>query len=222
MASTPISALRYRSAVLQNREIATGTIELELTRGGFLFRAGDEIVIHGRSQPEDRTYSLLSGENDESLKLLIRIIPSGITSPRLALLQPGDKLEFTGPTGSFQLRDPERPLWFIATGTGIAPLLSFLRTRPDLRPTVLHGARTHGELYYRDEIEARSEAYHPCVSREHSAPRRVTDALNSLTPPREADIYLCGGQPMINAVHTILDEKQISSDRIVTEPYFFW
>lgn len=222
MASIPVSALRYRSNVIHNVEVADGTFELEMSRGGFLYRAGDEIVMHGRSQPEDRTYSLVSGENDPSLKLLIRVIPDGITSPLLAALKPGDKPEFTGPTGSFQLRDPGRPLWFIGTGTGIAPLLSFLRTRHDLRPTVLHGVRTSAELYYRAEIETRSAAYQPCLSREGGQPRRVTDALKELAPPPEADIYLCGGQPMIQAVRAILLEKNTPPDRIITEPYFFW
>ncbi|MCZ7591489.1 MAG: FAD-dependent oxidoreductase [Kiritimatiellae bacterium] len=222
MAALPISALRYRSSVLQNQTIAPGAFELEMTRGGFLYRPGDEIVIHGRSQPEDRTYSVVSGENDPTIKLLIRIIPEGITSPLLALLKPKDTVEFTGPTGSFQLREPDRPLWFIATGTGIAPLLSFLRTHPNMRPTVLHGVRTGEELYYRDEVEQRSAAYYPCLSREGEHPQRVTDALKELAPPADADIYLCGGQPMINSVRTILLEKNIASDRIITEPYFFW
>lgn len=222
MSLLPQDALRHRSRVLANLELAPGTHELELARGGFLFRAGDEIVIHGRTQPEDRTYSLVSGEEDRSLKLLIRVIPDGVTSPRLAAHAPGDTVEFTGPTGSFHLRAPDRPFWFIASGTGIAPLISFLRTNSTLRPTVLHGVRTTAELYYRAELESRAALYCPCVTREGAQRQRVTDALKTMTPPPEADFYLCGGQPMIHDIRAILLAKDVPPDRIFTEPYFFW
>lgn len=217
-----MSLPRHRSTVLRNRELATGTYELELSRGNFQFRAGEEIILHGEQPEQDRTYSLASGEQDQALKLLIRVIPDGVASPRWARLQPGGTVEFTGPTGSFILREPIQSFWFIATGTGIAPLLSYLRTDPTLRPVVLHGVRNRDELYYRTEIEARCAAYHPCVSRDPEYPLRVTDVLAEHILPPETDFYLCGGQPMIRDARAILLERGVAADRIRTEAYFFW
>ena len=38
----------------------------------------------------------------------------------------GDKISFNGPLGSFYLRKIERPVLFLAGGTGLAPFLSML------------------------------------------------------------------------------------------------
>ena len=42
--------------------------------------------------------------------------------------QVGAPLEFTGPLGSFYLREIRRPLLFLAGGTGLAPFLAMLET----------------------------------------------------------------------------------------------
>jgi ferredoxin/flavodoxin---NADP+ reductase len=214
---------RFQASVIRNTPLAPGTHELEFERGEFRFRAGEEIIVHGPRADQDRTYSLASGESEPTLKLLIREIPDGAVSPQLARLPAGAVLDYSGPTGSFVLRDPARPLWFIATGTGIAPLLSYLRSEPGLRPVVLHGVQRAAERYAMAEILERAEAYHSCLSRDPEHPvRRVTDALAELALPPHADYYLCGGQPMIRDARAILLSRGIDAARILAEPYFFW
>jgi len=211
----------HQARLLENRLLAPGAHELVFTRGDFRFRAGEEIQLHGREPADDRTYSLAGGEQEPVLRIIFRVIPAGAVTPRLAALEPGAGLAFTGPFGSFTLRDPTRPLWFIATGTGLAPLLSFVRTRADLRPTVLHGVRAEAELYARSELEKRCAAYHPCVS-QGSTPRHVTDVLPLLAWPDDAHFYLCGRNDMITAVQHHLRARGVTADRIFHEPYFFW
>lgn len=209
--------------VLANRRVCEGTIELEIERGAFRFVAGQEIILHGEVAEEDRTYSIASGEHDATMKLLVRIIPDGAVSTRLARMRPRDSVRFSGPTGSFTLRDPATPCWFIATGTGIAPLVSFIRTQPALRPVVLHGVRHESELYARALIESSSERYEPCISRPGAgAGRRVTDALRTMTPDPAAHYYLCGGNPMIREVRALLLAGGVAADRIFGEAYYFW
>lgn len=217
-----MNTARRQTHVLANRRLAPGTCELEIERGDFQFRAGEELILHGAQPEDDRTYSIASGEEDPTLKLLVRIIPAGRVSPRLAALRQGDTIAFTGPTGSFVLRDEHRPLVFIATGTGIAPLLSFLRTKPQLRPTVLHGVRDPAELYARAAVEPRCAAYLPCVSRDPQRPRRVTDVLPHLALNPQADYYLCGGHPMIRDARALLLARGIPAERIRAEAYFYW
>ena len=213
---------RHRARIRENRVLAPGSHELVFERGAFAFRAGEEIQVHGRDPAEDRTYSLAGGEAEEVLRILFRVIPEGLVTPRLAALDAGDELVFTGPFGNFTLREQDRPLWFVATGTGIAPLLSFMRTHAHLRPTVLHGVRTEAELYARAEIEPRCAAYHPCVSQGASLRRRVTDVLQLLAWPHDAHFYLCGRNDMITAVQQHLRARGVPADRIFHEPYFFW
>lgn len=213
---------RLQARVLNISTMAPGTISLEIERAGLEFFAGQEIVIHVGDPPEDRSYSIASGERDENLCLLIRVIPDGLVSPRLAALQPGDIVSFSGPTGSFTLRDPQAPCLLIATGTGIAPFRSFLRTYPELRPIVLHGVRTPVELYWRSEFEPRCAVYMPCISRWPDRPMRVTDALEQISIPLGAHIYICGGHPMIRAAREILLRRGVPPGSIFTEAYFYW
>lgn len=218
-----MNAPRHGSRVIENRTLAPGSHELVLERpASFAFRAGEEIQVHGAEPADDRTYSLAGGEREGVLRIIFRVIPDGLVTPRLARMKAGDPIDFTGPFGSFTLRDAERPLWFVATGTGIAPLLSFLRTHAPLRPTVLHGVRTEAELYGRDEIEPRCAAYHPCVTRGAGPAMRVTDLLPRLHPPPDVQVYLCGRNEMIQHAQAALRAHGLPADQIFHEPYFFW
>lgn len=214
---------RHESRVLRQECLAPGAYELVLDRCGMDFAAGKEIQVHGADHTEDRSYSIASSEADPELKLLYRVVEKGILTPKLEALQPGDPLAFTGPFGSFVLRDAERPMLFIATGTGIAPALSFLRTHPDMQATILHGVRTVEDLFYREELERTD--YHPCISGD--APDeyfrgRVTDHIKSMAIPDDAHIYLCGANPMILAVHKYLCAEGVEESRIFSEAYYFW
>ena len=90
------------------------------------------------SDPEDpvaarfirRAYSVASSSKQrEHFELFLALVPSGEITPRL--LPPGDRL-WLGPkvTGMFTLREapPEQNIVTVATGTGLAPYMSMLRT----------------------------------------------------------------------------------------------
>ena len=211
--------------VLENRVLAPGSHELILERGDISFRAGEEIEVQGPDPTGRRTYSLSGGEREAALRILFRVIPDGVLSPRLARLGPGDNVDFTGPFGSFILHAPPRPLCFVATGTGIAPLLSYIRTHPDARPTVLHGVRRESDLYARAEVESHGARYLPCVSGERCARAhngRVTDLLHGLDLPADTGIYLCGSNAMIRDARELLRQRGWPTQLISAEPYYFW
>ncbi|MCG2907100.1 benzoate 1,2-dioxygenase electron transfer component BenC, partial [Escherichia coli] len=59
---------------------------------------------------------------------VVRNVPQGKMSEYLSVqAKAGDKMSFTGPFGSFYLRDVKRPVLMLAGGTGIAPFLSMLQ-----------------------------------------------------------------------------------------------
>jgi ferredoxin--NADP+ reductase len=100
-------------------------------------------------------------------------VPEGPLSPRLARLKAGDALYVApNPAGFLVLREvPEADtLWLVATGTGIAPFLSILRTdepwRRFKRVVVVHAVRQARELTYREVIAATPANYVTFVSRE--------------------------------------------------------
>lgn len=213
---------RVRGRVVDQHRISPDGYHLILERDEVAVEAGRLITIHGRSIVEDRSYTVVSGEQDEHIEVLYRLIATGVLTPQLAALQAGSELEWSGPYGQFVLRDPARPLWFIATGTGIAPCRAYIRTVPDLDLTVFHGVRYAAELYFREELS--SYHYRPCLSAEkapdcHSG--RVTSLLKDVDCPLTADYYLCGAYEMIYEVQDLLLDKGVSPDHIFTEGYYY-
>ncbi len=71
-------------------------------------------------------YSICSGEQDEEVWILYNVIEEGYLTPRLSDLEPGDTLWITEPRGEFICN--EEPAVWIASGTGIAPFYSMLRS----------------------------------------------------------------------------------------------
>ena len=76
---------------------------------------------------QKRSYSFSSPPGSHEVSFLIRDIPAGRMSTYLReQAKVGAQLEFTGPSGTFYLRDINRPVLLLAGGTGLAPFLSML------------------------------------------------------------------------------------------------
>ena len=213
---------RRQARIIHVEQVSPTGFEIQFERDGLAFRAGQEITIHGPDASFDRTYSIASGEDDSELRILFRLIPDGKLTPLLSRQLPGDVIEYTGAFGSFTIRDPGRPVLFVATGTGIAPCRGFARTHPQLDLTILHGVRTGDDLFYRNELS--TFAYHPCLSRdmESGFRGRVTDLLATIPLEKKQHCYLCGSNAMITDAHRILKSRGMSDGAIFSEPYFFW
>ena len=212
---------RHRSRVVALRRTSPSACELTFERNGFEFQAGRLITVHGREPSHDRSYTIASGEQDEHLQILIRVIPNGKLTPVLARLKPGDPLEFSGPFGEFVIRDIAKPLLFVATGTGVAPCRSYVRTHPDLKLTLVHGVRAAEDLFYREQFE--SYPYFPCVSRETGTGfhGRVTSFFESFAFDRDSHFHLCGANEMIFDMQVLLRKLGVDDFHIFTEAYYY-
>lgn len=194
---------------------------LRLERPEWFWRAGQLVGILGENRLDQRDYTIASGENDSTLDVIYRVIPHGALTPFLAERRVGEVLHVEGPYGRFTLRDLSRPLLFCATGTGIAPCRTFLRTHPGLDLDLFHGVRSPADLYFREEWS--SIRYHPFCSREplDGVTARLTDALRDHTPAPGAQAYLCGGNEMIYEAGDILKDKGMRPEDIFVEPYYY-
>ena len=90
------------------------------------FLPGQYVNIAVPGSSGHRSYSFSTAPGERSLGFLIKKIPDGLMSGWLTRARPGDRLELTGPMGSFYLRGGDGPLLFLAGGTGLAPFLSML------------------------------------------------------------------------------------------------
>jgi ferredoxin--NADP+ reductase len=180
-----------------------------------------------------RAYSIVSSpvENDH-LEFYLVLIGNGTLTPRLFNLHPGDRLWLSPKIiGTFVLsRAPEHVnLVFVATGTGIAPYVSMLRTilgpKTSRRIALFHGVRISQDLGYMKEMLALQRvfpnfSYVPTISRPQSevAPWKgrtgyVQDVWQSgvlmerwgFSPtPADTHFFLCGSPGMIESMLKVL------------------
>lgn len=201
------------------------------------FKAGQFVSFE---VPEARTgrmvtrpYSIASAPNSpHKISLLLNFVPGGPGSAYLFGLKKGDRTMFTGPAGNFYLRDdPARDLFFVATGTGIAPIRSMLlanaeKPKPN-RATLYWGLRSERDLYYRDELTSLSMR-HPGISFTItlSQPQsdwagvtgRVTRLVDRLKEVNNLAVYLCGNSGMIKEVTSLIQAKGLCP--IYREKYY--
>lgn len=117
-----------------------------------------------------RSYSLANPPHDDALlELHIRHAPGGLFSDRVfAALKERDILRLKGPLGSFFIREEsDKPMIFVAGGTGFAPVKSMLEhafaAHLDRQMVLYWGVRTLKDLYM-PELPQRWLAEHPNFS----------------------------------------------------------
>jgi ferredoxin--NADP+ reductase/benzoate/toluate 1,2-dioxygenase reductase subunit len=209
--------------ILQIRFLTENTFVLRIDRGNMEFKSGQHIIAGLKGELDQREYTVYSGEKDDYLEILVREVPFGNVSLRLKSCKPGQLLQVNGPFGSFGLEKFDmfsRKLVFIASGTGISPFHSFVKSYPGLDYTLFHGVRYSNEAYDREDYDPLR--YFLCTSKdtkgEHKG--RVTRFLPAYPVDGDMLFYLCGNNNMIYEADHILRGKGVSAENIFTEVYF--
>jgi CDP-4-dehydro-6-deoxyglucose reductase len=103
-----------------------------------------------------RSFSMANPpHDDEFLQLHVRHVPGGtFTDHVFGALKERDILRFEGPLGSFFLQESTKPIVFVASGTGFAPIKAIvedaLKKGIDRPMTLYWGARRPKDLYLND------------------------------------------------------------------------
>lgn len=175
------------------------------------FLPGQYINIDVPGSAASRPYSFTTAPGENHLGFLIRKLPAGLMSNWLNHAKPGDRVTATGPLGSFYLRNTDRPLLFLAGGTGLAPFLSMLEMLAAKQPGqpihLVYGVTRDEDLVLVDVLESYANRL-PAFSfttvvadKDSQHPRKgwVTDHMPTELLSSETDIYLCGPPPMVDA-----------------------
>ena len=249
-AVAPLATPQLNAVVLQREEVASGLAILRIAPREWAlpaFKPGQyaTLGLPGAaprvefSDPDDppvdphklirRAYSVASSSAEgEYLEFYVTLVRSGSLTPRLFALRPGDSL-FLGPriTGMFTLDmvRSDANLVLAATGTGLAPYMSMLRTLlprlQDRRIAVIHGARHSWDLGYRAELTTMQRlcpcfSYVPVVADPAAEPVAwsgrigfvqdawsagvVAEAWRSAPTPADTHVFLCGSPLMVAAM----------------------
>lgn len=200
--------------------------EIFLDRKDIQFQPGDCVSIYHKDGVTFREYSIASGIKDPHLGFLIKHLDDGVVSEFLQNRQPGDQLRISLPYGWFrpgQINGNDNFI-FIATGTGIAPFLSYLKSFPENPPRqFLYGIRKLKEAIGYEFFNK----YCPtqlAISRERVPglfKGRVTDLLYDMNFKQDTHFYLCGLDAMIEEMTNWLESNGIDPINIHREVFFY-
>ncbi|MBM3391080.1 MAG: ferredoxin--NADP reductase [Betaproteobacteria bacterium] len=204
------------------------------------FRAGQftKLGLEINGEIVGRPYSIVSAPGEPVLEFYFSTVPEGPLSPRLSQLKAGDAVLVAPKPNGFLVLDEVPPaihLWLLATGTGIGPFLSILKTAEPWqrfqRVVLVHAARTAAELSYRRaiarvlEAEPKRFAYVPVISREETdyalagrIPQAVADGRLEARAHLQLDaalahVMLCGNPAMVEDATAALAARGLRKHR---------
>jgi propane monooxygenase reductase subunit len=204
------------------------------------FSPGQYMDLHVPGTELRRSFSMAGLPGSGQVEFLIKAYQGGAFAEQLkAGIEPGTKIDFTGPYGSLRMSTNDRDVLMVAGGSGMAPVLALLRSLAaagsDRKIRFFYGARTADDLFFRELItelgsslpnfEYAEVLSHAPEGSWEGATGWVHEAAGSAIASGEVgepEIYACGPPPMVDAlisefctVHGI-DEKEIHYDKFTT------
>ncbi|NOR85997.1 MAG: ferredoxin--NADP reductase [Bacteroidales bacterium] len=180
-----------------------------------------------------RAYSIASTSTADYVEFYITLVHSGTLTPRLFNLNIGDKVWMGKKgVGMFTLDevDAKRNIILIATGTGVAPYMSMLRSDALKRKgniMIIHGAANSWDLGYSSELQLLesmfdSFSYLPTITEPAKEPagwngddRFIGDIWADgigekkwgfKPSPEDTDFFLCGNPRMSDGMVEMLEK----------------
>jgi ferredoxin-NADP reductase len=212
-------------------------------------RAGQHVDVRLTAEDgyqAERSYSIASAPEESRLSLTVEQLKDGEVSPYLSEeLRAGDKLELRGPIGGYFVWDVSLggPLFLVAGGSGIVPLMAMLRhrnavvgaaeaERHRLPARLLYSSRGWDEVIYRDEL-ARLVETDKALEVRHTLTREQPEGWSGFKrridrmmleevawPPGETpQIFVCGPTPLVESAAQALVELGHQPSRIKTERF---
>ena len=208
--------------VIENIRLSESTFRLRTERPNVPIKAGQCFSVGTKELSINREYSMYSAADDDFIDFLIREVEDGIVTPALGRCKPGDLVEIGGPYGEFCLpiqAIAEDSFVFIASGTGVAPFHSFIKSFPWLDYQLYHGIRHEDERYESGDYEP--SRYITAISKPvNGTGERITSVLSREQMNPESHYYLCGNRQMITDTVQILRERGVPGGRILMETFF--
>lgn len=209
---------------------------------GITFKAGQYVQLqipkYERTKgPEFRAYSIASSsEERHAVELVITRVPEGAVSTYVHdYVREGDQLTIIGPYGDFHLRDSERDILMVATGSGLAPIKSILHQLKSedtqRNVTLFFGDKKRPDLLYYDQLNKMAQemsnlTYTPALSRANDEDGwngergRVTNLIEKYVPDEApVDVYICGVPAMVESCVELLGKKGIPGERIFYDKF---
>ena len=233
--------LRWHTAELVERRAETATaatlvFEVDGWPGHVAGQHVDVRLTAEDGYSTERSYSVASAAGDGRVELTVQRVLNGEVSPYLIEeMRPGDVAEFRGPVGGWFVWRPEQtePVLLIAGGSGIAPLMSMVRTRGAAGGRVpfrlLNSVRGPDYRFYATELVRGSPGLDVTFLYTRSTPVGGTRPAGRLTPDDlvrygwpadfEPTCYVCGPTGFVERAAAYLVMLGHAPERVRTERF---
>ncbi len=238
----PIKKMPVRVVSLEKKSDDVMIVKLQLPANDVMkFHAGQYVDFLLRDG-DRRSYSMANAphtlvEGSPTVELHIRHMPGGkFTDHVFGVMKEKEIQRIEGPQGSFYLReDSEKPLIFLASGTGFAPIkaiLEHMQHKSISRPVTLYwGGRRPADLYMNDWVQAQlalmpNLRYVPVISdalaEDHWTGRTgfVHAAVLQDTPDLSGyQVYACGAPIVVDSARTAYTQAGLPSDEFYADSF---
>jgi glycine betaine catabolism B len=236
--------LAVRVLEVRQETPSTRTLRLEAVDGPLPpFSAGQYISVavrHPAGLSTSRPYSISSNPDDARCwEITVRKQPFGLISTFLTTeVGVGHQLEVSGPEGDFttcRLRDGDRPLVFVAGGSGITPcapmIEQLIMTQPAQHLRLVYGSRSDEDIIFRQRVEALAAhprlAVHLIVAEASASWPGLRGVVDEPTLRRcfaglditEARYFVCGPIGMRDSVDAALRQLGVAEHNVRCESY---
>lgn len=236
----PISKT-FTIQLLAKKMLTADIMELRFTKPtDFTFIPGQFVQVHIPERDGTtvlRSYSIASSSTENYLEFCLKILPTGKGSNFFSKLNIMETVVVNDSKGVFIIGEHiHNNIFFIATGTGLAPIMSIISsgfTTSETKPTpsitsakrhLLFGVRSEQDLFWVDRLDKareQSKAFSHTVTLSQPSSKwlglkgRVTEHLPTIIT--DTVFYLCGSLPMIKEVRAYLVAKGVTVKNIHLE-----
>ena len=214
------------------KEIATDILQLRFSHPEDLkYEAGQfvQIIVPDNSKEVLRSYSISSAPEDNYIEFCVKYLEDGKASNYFKKMNIGDNMRFRGPLGRFVFKDKDQGHHFIATGTGIAPIIGIIRSRLEYNNEtrnihLLFGVRYEQDIFWKEKLDDLKYKYtnfdyNLILSRPLDTWSGMSGHVTEHVIPKEIKdhYYICGNGGMVKDVRTLLINSGVNLKNISLE-----
>lgn len=231
--SPKVLPVKVESLTRLNHDVMQMFLKLP-TKETFRFKAGQyiEFIMGDGSR---RAFSMANAPLDSMIELHLRLIEGGkFTSFVFNEMKEKSIHRIEGPIGQFYLRDSEKPIIFIAGGTGFAPIKSIIEdmiANKNKRKIYLYrGVRSEKDFYMNELVndwikKLEGLTYIPVVEDGLSEDARsgyVHHAvLEDFKNLNDIQVYCCGAPGLVENAFKDLTKSGLPDDQFFADAFTF-
>lgn len=202
---------------------------LKLEDSQFSGEPGQHTVIE-KPDGFKKPYSVLGLDGNRAMFMIRNVSEDGV-SGYMDNRSEGDTVRVKPDlSGNLHLKNPEKPIALISTGTGITPMMGIMNeyiNRGEEDVHFIFGDKNTNQLLYKDMLEQYELLYDfkstYVLSREEwngingYVQEHIGDIIDDIREDTERDFYICGVPQMVVDTKQKLEELGVSKERIHSE-----